>query len=986
MYNKVLSVVAALCASVVAATAITVGDSSGVYINGGAPVSGMITNDYAKGTGVANSNKVDHAIYSDDTGAYSGDTLQVGVNNAATGLHSATVGDNNIASGLSSLAVGSFNRATNTYASVFGQSSTAGGYASLAAGETVTASGADAIALGNNAVALYDNSFVWSDGTLTTSTTNQQFRVHASNGTVISGGDISFSGIRLINVGSPVDSTDAANKDYVDTFVQGLSWQDHVISFTSQPPASVSLHARYLVKSVGTGVFTNHDNAIAIVTNVALTTNWSFTSPEDGWTVVSIADAQAFVYNSTLTNWVQLTSAGIVQWGTIAGTLSNQTDLWSYVTWLGANTNSMQVPTGTFTRLVVLNQTIAVSNAENTVILNTANSLQSTTNSNSYATLVGHDVSYNAGGTENSAFGYRALISSAGSYNSCFGGYAGGYSAGNDNAAFGDYAGYYCAGDYNTYLGYQAGFRSGGRSNIIIGANAGMQSPDSGITDIYTNMIILGANIKPKGSGTIAIGSPTHTTYIDGALVVSNGISGNGSGITNISGSNVTGLNTSNWNSAYNSGAFGSNGVMTLNGLTSGWNSAVANALFASNGVITLNSLTSGWNSAYNWVVANSNNVTAPTGTFLQATITNCVATTATVATLLSPLATFTNMNVSTGTFLQCTITNYNATTGSVNQLNTTNLTVNGKIGLGTSSPSNSIQIGGFTGIGGTSFEGGAAGGYFGFNVYNNGGYTNSIATGNRSGYIAFNNSGIQLKTSSDTQVANTPISNMINAITIDTSGFVGFSTNAMSHLITVKGGAYCDGTGDWIAGSDIRWKKNIIPAPTNMLGLAAVLQMNPVTYIHVADTNNLVQIGFVAQDLKAIAPYAVMGDTNNPDEYMGIAYARLVPYLVNAIKELQEEIRPVGRKNTLAQKQYENDYFLIVKSVLTLANDPRKDEVPIPKLSLDELDAILDVLYETPATEKKANKLAIKLLSVNSALIRYDINWWDTATYHEGI
>ena len=85
-------------------------------------------------------------------------------------------------------------------------------------------------------------------------------------------------------------------------------------------------------------------------------------------------------------------------------------------------------------------------------------------------------------------------------------------------------------------------------------------------------------------------------------------------------------------------------------------------------------------------------------------------------------------------------------------------------------------------------------------------------------------------------------------------------------------------------------------------------------------------------------------------------------------------------------RKRYENGYFLLVKSVLTLANDPRKDAVPIPKLSFDELDAILDTLYETPSTEKKANKLALKLLSVNSALNRYDIKWWDGATFHSDI
>jgi hypothetical protein len=88
-----------------------------------------------------------------------------------------------------------------------------------------------------------------------------------------------------------------------------------------------------------------------------------------------------------------------------------------------------------------------------------------------------------------------------------------------------------------------------------------------------------------------------------------------------------------------------------------------------------------------------------------------------------------------------------------------------------------------------------------------------------------------------------------------------------------------------------------------------------------------------------------------------------------------------VARSNV--RNAYENAYFQLVKAVLTLANDPRKDVTTIPKLSFEELDVILDTLYEVPATEKRANKLALKLMSVNAALQRYDLQWWDSATQH---
>ena len=105
---------------------------------------------------------------------------------------------------------------------------------------------------------------------------------------------------------------------------------------------------------------------------------------------------------------------------------------------------------------------------------------------------------------------------------------------------------------------------------------------------------------------------------------------------------------------------------------------------------------------------------------------------------------------------------------------------------------------------------------------------------------------------------------------------------------------------------------------------------------------------------------------------------------VVIAAREAAEQAAKAAK--LAGRKQYENGYFTLVKSVLTLANDPRKDITPIPKLSFDELDAILDVLYEDNNTNKKATKLAMKLLSVNSALIRYDIQWWEGASWHSDI
>ena len=54
----------------------------------------------------------------------------------------------------------------------------------------------------------------------------------------------------------------------------------------------------------------------------------------------------------------------------------------------------------------------------------------------------------------------------------------------------------------------------------------------------------------------------------------------------------------------------------------------------------------------------------------------------------------------------------------------------------------------------------------------------------------------------------------------------------------------------------------------------------------------DLREYGMFAQELKDIAPQAVEWDDDNDDDIMSVDYSRLVPILVKAIQELQEEIK----------------------------------------------------------------------------------------------
>jgi hypothetical protein len=88
-----------------------------------------------------------------------------------------------------------------------------------------------------------------------------------------------------------------------------------------------------------------------------------------------------------------------------------------------------------------------------------------------------------------------------------------------------------------------------------------------------------------------------------------------------------------------------------------------------------------------------------------------------------------------------------------------------------------------------------------------------------------------------------------------------------------------------WTAASDVRIKKNIVN--TNY-GLSTVMQLRPVEYNLIS--NDLKQVGFIAQEVKKLVPEVVTGKEGDlkKGEILGITYANLVPVLTKAIQEQQ--------------------------------------------------------------------------------------------------
>jgi hypothetical protein len=119
----------------------------------------------------------------------------------------------------------------------------------------------------------------------------------------------------------------------------------------------------------------------------------------------------------------------------------------------------------------------------------------------------------------------------------------------------------------------------------------------------------------------------------------------------------------------------------------------------------------------------------------------------------------------------------------------------------------------------------------------------------------------------------------------IAANGNIGIGTTATTtYKLNVAGSV--NASGGLTSVSDIRMKTNIKDLP---YGLNELMSLRPVRYNWKDTTQPGNQIGFIAQEVRKIVPEVVTGD--EAIESIGIKYAELIPVLVNAIKEQQQQI-----------------------------------------------------------------------------------------------
>ena len=126
-----------------------------------------------------------------------------------------------------------------------------------------------------------------------------------------------------------------------------------------------------------------------------------------------------------------------------------------------------------------------------------------------------------------------------------------------------------------------------------------------------------------------------------------------------------------------------------------------------------------------------------------------------------------------------------------------------------------------------------------------------------------------------------------------DAGGLTGFTVNQSGGLEcgTISSSSTITAAGNITAFSDARLKENVTTIDS---ALDKVSQMRGVYYNRIDDENKTRNVGVIAQEIEAVLPEVVH---TREDDTKSVAYGNIVGILIEAIKELNEEVKMLRSK-----------------------------------------------------------------------------------------
>lgn len=168
--------------------------------------------------------------------------------------------------------------------------------------------------------------------------------------------------------------------------------------------------------------------------------------------------------------------------------------------------------------------------------------------------------------------------------------------------------------------------------------------------------------------------------------------------------------------------------------------------------------------------------------------------------------------------------------------------------------------------------------------------YTNSNAVILTTSTVTASNVSLTTIGDSSTQVN---VNNLANTISFVTAGTRSFQMNSsgvgyFTSDVYIGGTIYVNGI---VNSSDKELKIDFVPFSTS---LDRVLQLQPYNFNW--KVTGKPDIGFVAQDVQAVWPELTERDPNGS---LGIAYSRFIPLLLEGIRDLNENVKRLNRKQS---------------------------------------------------------------------------------------